>query len=264
MRSHDGPIKVEFSRASACSIWLTRSLPEWVSVMKIGAIIQSRMSSERLPGKALRPIAGKPMLQYLIEALRQCTLLDAVVVCTSTDVSDGPIAEFCRRLEVDCFRGPLADVAERYRQTLEHYQFDGFVRVNGDSPLFDYRLIDRAVAILREGCFEVVTNALEPNRPKGQGVEVLRTETFLKVFSSIGSADREHVTKHIYDHHDQFRFHHFPMETDDRDVRLNVDTEEDFAVIEAMLTKMDKPHWHYPLNELVELYRQVAPVTASC
>jgi spore coat polysaccharide biosynthesis protein SpsF len=233
--------------------------------MKIGAIIQSRMSSERLPGKALRPIAGMPMLQYLLEALQQCTQLDAIVVCTSTNVSDGPIAEFCRRLGVDCFRGPLANVAERYKRALEHYQFDGFVRVNGDSPFFDHRLIDRAVATLREGRFEVVTNALEPNRPKGQGVEVLRTDTFLRTFTSLRSADdQEHVTQHIYDHHDQFRFHRFTMPADDRDVRLNVDTEEDLAMIQAMLAKMDKPHWRYPLNELVDLYRQVAPVTAAC
>jgi len=233
--------------------------------MKIGAIIQSRMSSRRLPGKALRRVEGKPILQYLLEGLRRCRQVDEIVVCTSSDPSDDALADFCKSQKTNCYRGSLENVAGRYKGALEHYQFDGFVRVNGDSPLFDFRLIDRAVTILRDGDFEVVTNALEPNRPKGQGVEVLRTDTFLRTVPLLQTAEElEHVTSYIYENHHEFRFHHFSMEEDDRDVRLNVDTEEDLAVFAAMVARMDRPHWDYPLNELVEIYRAVAPATVGC
>ena len=100
--------------------------------MKIGTIVQARMSSQRFPNKVLYEVAGKPLLQYLLERLEHCNCLDAIVVATSVDDSDTPIAEYCQQHSMACYRGPLANVAGRFNQVLDIYQFDGFVRVNGD------------------------------------------------------------------------------------------------------------------------------------
>jgi len=84
--------------------------------VRIGAIIQARMSSRRLPGKVLANVHGQPMLQYLLERVERCVELDQIVVATSTDSSDDPIESFCEERDVDCFRGPLDNVAERFRE----------------------------------------------------------------------------------------------------------------------------------------------------
>ena len=136
-------------------------------MMKIGAIIQARMSSERLPGKVLQQIAGKPMLQYLLERLEHCEVLDGLVVATSVDESDTPITSFCQRYGVSCYRGDLNNVAGRFNDVLDSYGFDAFVRINGDSPLLDQRLVDKAVELFKQHEADLATNALVRSYPKG-------------------------------------------------------------------------------------------------
>ena len=136
------------------------------------------MSSKRFLGKVLHNVEGKPMLAYVLERLQRCRPLDGIVVATSTDDSDTPVADFCHECGVDCYRGPLQDVAGRFKEVLDEYRFDGFVRVCGDSPLIDQRLIDKGIRIFRRSGFDIVTNVSPKTFPKGQSVEVLSTDTF--------------------------------------------------------------------------------------
>ena len=87
--------------------------------MRIGAIIQARMTSRRLPGKVLAEVHGRPLMQYLLERVERCTELDAVVVATSTDPSDDPIESFCAERGIDCCRGSLENVAALSSRSFE-------------------------------------------------------------------------------------------------------------------------------------------------
>ena len=165
----------------------------------LGAIIQARMSSTRLPGKVLHKVKGKPMIQYLLESLGQCILIDRVVVATSTDDSDGPVADFCREYGIACHRGPLEDVAKRFVEALDVFGLDAFVRICGDSPLLDYRLVDRAVEIFNSGQFDMVTNVLHRTFPKGQSVEVIDSKMFKQAYPLMREdSEREHISSPVY------------------------------------------------------------------
>ena len=142
----------------------------------IGAIVQARMSSMRLPGKSLRPLCGKPMLQYVLESLAQVDELAETIVATSSDPSDDPIAEFCDQFGSVCFRGSLDHVAERFLQTANARGLSAFVRVSGDSPLLDPRFVARAVDLFVESNADVVTNVFPRTYPPGMSVELVRTE----------------------------------------------------------------------------------------
>lgn len=226
---------------------------------KIGAIVQARMSSQRLLNKVLYRVAGKPMLQYLLERLRHCDCLDDIVVATSVEDSDTPIAEYCRLHDVHCYRGPLTNVAKRFNQALKVYHFEGFVRVNGDSPLLDQRLIEKAVGIFLDGNFDVVTNALPRTYPKGQSVEVLRTATYQRTYHRMQDADDlEHVTKFFYQHPEDFRIQNFALPANLNDIRLCVDTQQDIDNFAAIISKMSKPHWEYTLDDVLHIYRSLA------
>ena len=94
--------------------------------MNIGAVIQARMGSRRLPGKVLSTICGKPMLGYIIERIRQCKYLNNIVVATSDEKNDNSIVEFCQGLGVTFYRGHPTNVASRFKEVLGMYNFDAF------------------------------------------------------------------------------------------------------------------------------------------
>ena len=224
----------------------------------VAAVVQARMSSQRLPGKVLRPLAGKPALDYLLERLSHAESIEQVIVATSDDASDDAVAEHAAGAGIECHRGPLDDVAERFRQVVERFGLGAFVRVSGDSPLLDQELVDASVARFAEGDHDVVTNVSPPTYPPGQSVEVVSGPAFERACAEIADPyDREHVTPYLYARADEFRISNFTREPPERDVRLVLDDEDDAARLEAILGRMERPHWTYREAEVVELARTV-------
>lgn len=226
--------------------------------MKIGAIVQARMSSKRFAGKVLYPIAGKPMLQYLLERLDRCAPLVAVVVATSVDESDTPIETLCRVRGVHCYRGSLLNVASRFRAVLDAYRFDAFVRVSGDSPLLDPNVVGRGVEMFLSGDFDLVTNVFPRSYPRGQSVEVIRADAFSRSADLMRGPDElEHVTPFFYRNREGFRIVNFSAERDYSGMDLSVDTPDDMNRVAAIVAAMTRPHWEYGLPEIREIYETV-------
>jgi spore coat polysaccharide biosynthesis protein SpsF len=222
--------------------------------MKIGVIIQARMSSQRLPGKVLAKVNGKPLLQYLLERLSHCSSIDKIVVATSDDKSDDPIEVFCHDYGALCFRGPLQNVAKRFYLALEKYNLDAFVRVCCDSPMLDQKLIDQGVKLLN-GEYDFVTNIMPRSYPLGQSIEVITTSTFEKVYEKMSRpAHFEHVTKYYYEQSDEFKIKNFSNDKDLSSYRLVVDTPEDLKRIEKIIARMTRPHTEYSIDDLIEIY----------
>lgn len=225
----------------------------------IGAIVQARMSSERLPGKVLAPLGGKPMLGWLLEGLSHAAALDRVVVATSIHPTDAPVVDYCRAHGVPVCSGPLDDVAGRFLAVLDPHPFDAFVRVSADSPLLDHRLVDRGVSLFLEQDVDVATNVLVRTFPTGQSVEVVSSGTFADAYPRMRDADdREHVTRYFYRHADEFEIASFESGHPWGSIRMSVDSPEDLALIESLVGAMERPHWGYGVGEMVELYECVS------
>ena len=223
--------------------------------MKIGAIVQARMSSKRFPHKVLNEVDGEPLLQYLIERIKLCSKLDHIVVATSTDKSDQEIYNFCEKNGYACYRGSLNNVASRFYELAIEYSLDVIVRLNADSPLLDHMLIELAIQhFLRENC-DLVTNTFPRSFPKGQSVEVINVKKFLNAYLSYNNEDEyEHVTFHFYNHPNQYKIYNFSFEKDLRTIQLSVDTPEDLEVFKQIISKMNRPHWEYNLEEILSIY----------
>ncbi|MBM3560846.1 MAG: hypothetical protein FJX53_13430, partial [Alphaproteobacteria bacterium] len=140
---------------------------------KVIAVLQARTSSSRLPGKVLRPLQGRPMLERQIERILRSRRLDRLVVATSDHPEDDPIEALCRTLGVDCFRGALEDVLDRFYRAAASRRPDHVVRLTGDCPLCDPEIIDRVVAHHLEGGYDYTCNVLEPTFPDGLDVEAM-------------------------------------------------------------------------------------------
>lgn len=203
-------------------------------------IIQARYSSTRLPGKILRQVAGKPLLAWTLQRLRFSTLCSNVVIATSLDPTDDLTEDFCTRTGALCFRGPLENVAGRILEVVSRFHVNAFVRISGDSPMIDPRLVDQAVDQFRsQGC-DLVTNVQRRTFPKGQSVEVLNADTFRRVVESLRDPyDQEHVTSFYYKNPGMFKISNFESGADLGDLQLSVDNEEDFFKMEQLMARVD-------------------------
>ena len=194
------------------------------------AIIQARMSSRRLPGKMLKPLAGIPMLKRVADRVGSAAGVTKVVLATSQDSSDDAIADYCTQTGITCHRGPLDDVAARFIGAARAETANAFVRITGDSPFIDPALIGHAVHLYASGDWDLVSNVLERSFPIGQSVEVLRLSAFEAAQAQISDPlHREHVTQYYYANPGKFRIQGFTGGDDAAAVQLSVDTPEDFA-----------------------------------
>lgn len=209
-----------------------------------GVIVQARMNSARVPGKVLRPLAGRPLLGHLLDRL---TRLDMpLVLATSAHPSDDAIADFCAAEEVSVHRGALEDVAARFVGAAREHGIDPIVRVSGDSPLLDPELVLRAAALWEPGT--LVTNVRPRSFPTGQSVEAF--ELAALEAAEIAPEAREHVTPVLYEQLNVRNFSHAPNLSH---LRLTLDTDEDAARLDALFARMDRPPADYSLAEIVEL-----------
>jgi spore coat polysaccharide biosynthesis protein SpsF len=200
------------------------------------------MTSKRLPGKVLKNLAGKPMLQWTMERLESSKFLGKVVVATSLDSGDDTVEEFCLVQNIKCHRGSLENVAQRFAEVATLEKAKSFVRINGDSPLIDPEIIDEAVAIFRKTDVDFVTNTMVRTFPKGQSVEVLDSVHFCELCERMTEPeDQEHVTKVFYKNPEKHRIVSFTSGMDAGHVQMSVDTPYDFVVVEKLI-KMSNGH----------------------
>ena len=167
------------------------------------AIIQARMSSSRLPGKVLQPIAGKSMLELVIERSARARLINGVIVATSANASDDPIEALCKRQGIACYRGSMHDVLDRFYLAAQSAQAEEIVRITADCPLIDPGLIDTTLLAFREGA-DFAANRLPPpwrrSFPIGLDVEVCIMAALRRAWKEAGQKyQREHVMPYLYE-----------------------------------------------------------------
>ena len=171
---------------------------------RVNAIIQARMSSSRLPGKVLLDIAGEPMLARVIARASKATSLDQVLVATTTDASDDPVAACCDSMGISYTRGSLHDVLDRYYQAASQTRADIVVRITGDCPVIDPVLIDNCINALLKGSFDFTCNRLPPpftrTYPIGLDTEVCTFAALEKAWNEATETfHREHVMPYLYE-----------------------------------------------------------------
>ena len=112
---------------------------------RVVAIVSARMAAARYPGKAMVPLAGRPLLEVLLERIGSCPLLDSVALATSAHEENQPLADLAHRMGIPVFRGDEDDVLRRYVECARHMGADHVVRITGDNPLTDLETLERLV-----------------------------------------------------------------------------------------------------------------------
>lgn len=196
------------------------------------AILQARVSSTRLPEKVLAPILGKPMILRQIERIGRSELIDRLLLATSTDPSDDPLADLCRKEGVEIFRGDLDDVLDRFYRAARTDDPEHVVRLTGDCPLIDPWLIDRVIEFHMEGGYDYTANALEPTYPDGLDVEIMRFSVLEKSWREAKlPSEREHVTPFLQKDPERFRIGSVKNEQNLSHLRWTVDEPRDLELV---------------------------------
>jgi spore coat polysaccharide biosynthesis protein SpsF len=203
------------------------------------AILQARFSSSRLPGKVLKPLLGVPMLARQIERVKRTQKIDLLVVATSQERSDDAIELLCTELAVDCFRGSLEDVLDRFYQAAQLYTPKHVVRLTGDCPLSDPELIDRIIEFHLANSFDYTSNTIEPTYPDGLDVEVFRFSCLEQAWQEATiPSQREHVTPFIHQQPDRFQIGSNKQDIDLSDLRWTVDEALDYDLVSRIYEEL--------------------------
>ncbi|MBM3558489.1 MAG: hypothetical protein FJX53_01045 [Alphaproteobacteria bacterium] len=201
-------------------------------------IVFARLDSRRLPGKALLPLTGRPMLARVVARCVQATVAGPVVVATTDRPGDDPIAGLAAELGVAVFRGDAEDVAARALSCADAYAARQFVRISGDSPFIDAELIDMFVQRHRTTGAALTTNLHPRSFVPGMSIEIIDTAAMHAVLAASSDPhDREHVTPALYRTLPPRRILNVASDvTPPAGLSLAVDTADDLSFCAAILS----------------------------
>ena len=224
---------------------------------RVIAVLQARMSSHRLPGKVLADLVGAPMLVRQIERIRRSRLIDELIVATSTDQNDDPLAAVVQASRIPLYRGAMDDVLGRFAAALEGRKSQHVVRLTGDCPLADPHVIDAVIAHHLVVGADITSNTVVPTFPDGLDVEVVRTKSLLDAASEAGlRLEREHVTQFFYHRPDRFRIANYALGEDLAHHRWTVDEPEDLDFVRSVYGALFATKPDFGFQDVLGLLRE--------
>jgi len=223
---------------------------------KIVIIIQARMSSTRLPGKSMMPLADKPLVYRMVERLKKCNHVDEIVIATSDQPEDQVLVDLAKELEVSYFQGNLLDVRDRYLKAAEKFQADFIIRIPADNPMPDSNEIDKLVKFhLEHNPSGFSSNLAQVNNSgylDGIGAEIFSTKLLQESVARSSSENvKEHVHRNFFDYATQtpvdaswcpIASPKAPAELQRPDIILDVNTMDDYTKIKRIYDNL------YPKN----------------
>ena len=227
--------------------------------LKTVLVTQARSGSTRLPGKVLKEVGGKSLLQIHLERLRKCTKISEIIVATTIKEEDTIIYNQAIEWGFNASRGSELDVLDRFYQAVKDKNADWIVRVTSDCPLIDPVLVDEVITFVQENNKDYGSNGLTEQFPDGQDIEVFKFSALETAWKNAKlKSEREHVTPYIRNNADNkgddlFTTINYPCEKDYSKIRMTVDEARDFDLIELLINKLgiDKTWLEYT-NYIIE------------
>lgn len=223
----------------------------------IGAVIPARSTSERLPGKQLADLGGRPVIVRMIERLACSAYLDIenVVLCTTEDPADDALAEVARGAGASAYRGESDDLIKRLGGAVSEHGFEIVVEADGDDPFIDIEYVDLAIErLLAEPAVDVV---LPPDLPLGLAAKVVRAEAFRRVLECYRTTRNDTGFMYFFTRSGLFHVEAIPelRRSDVRpDIRLTLDYQEDLDVLRAVFAELDGPGRPFGVEQITELF----------
>jgi spore coat polysaccharide biosynthesis protein SpsF len=230
--------------------------------MKIGAIIQARTSSTRLPGKVLKELSyasGITCLEQVIRRLKKSKKLNAIIIATTKDAEDDQIINIAKKEDVKYFRGSKENVLSRYYFAAKENNIDIIIRVTSDCPCIDAQIVDVIISEHLKINVDYTSNSLIRTYPHGLDVEVINFDALEKAYkNATKDYEKEHVTPYINRNPKKFKINivKAPQELYAPDIRITLDTEEDYALLCAVFDYLYPKNKYFNAYDIVNLFNE--------
>lgn len=216
-------------------------------------IIQARLGSSRLPGKVLKPLAGRTILEHVLERAAAIEGVDVVCCAVPEGSVDDPVAAEAERLGFVVYRGSQDDVLDRYYQAAKMLNADIVMRATSDCPYLDPEVCAQVLALLKSEQADYATNNMPPSWPHGLDCEAM---TFAWLERSAQESqkqfEREHVSQYVRNHPDARQVNVSCPQEGVHELRWTIDNPSDYDFFTEMAKRMPKGrdawNWQVPLN----------------
>ena len=219
--------------------------------MKAAVTIIVRMKSKRLPKKTMKVLVGKPMIEHLIERVKQAKLPDEIILCTSTNTQDDILVDVAKKNNIKWFRGDEIDVLKRLYDATQKYKIDFIVNTTGDNPLTDPEYIDKLISKFIKTNADYITCLDLPLGTFSYGIKVKALEKVIKLKKE---KDTE-IWGHYLIESNLFKGEEIKVQKELKhpEIRLTVDTPEDFELMEKIYQRLYHPNKIFKLQEVIQL-----------
>lgn len=230
--------------------------------MNIVTVIQARTGSTRLPNKVLLPLAGKLLLERMIERVQYSELAGKIVVATTEEKSDNIIEEICSNNHLLIYRGSTNDLLDRHYQAAKLLNADAAVKIPSDCPLIDFRIIDKVIShfIKYSDKYDFVSNLHPATYPDGNDVEIMHFSVLEEAWKNAKrKLEREHTTPYIWENPEKFRIGNVEWETGlnySMSHRFTIDYPEDYEFIKRVYDELYHKNPKFGLNDILDLLNE--------
>jgi len=222
---------------------------------KVLAIVQARFFASRLPGKVLKKINNKTILEILIKRLLKSKKISKIIIACSSNKMDKEIIKIANKVKIDYFIGSEKNVLKRYYLAAKKFKFNNICRITADCPLIDSNIVDLVIKNFFEQKVDYASNAIPPSFPDGLDIEIFNFKSLAKAYKYATSAyDKEHVNPYMKRDKNITKFN-LKNEEDLSWLRVTLDEQSDFNLIKKILENFkNKPFFN--LKDLMKYYNK--------
>lgn len=225
--------------------------------MSVITIIQARMGSTRLPGKVMREIAGRPMIDWVVGRAQQIPDVDQTLVATSTLNREKPLVNHLNTQSVPVIRGPEEDVLSRFLQATENREVNTVVRLTADCPFLMPEISKKVVRAFKDRECDYASNTINRTYPRGFDTEVISVRALQKADRETDSSkDREHVTRYVWKRPEQFQLCSVTGDRDKSHLRLTVDEIEDLKFVRKIYEEVKNDPMNINYDDVLKVIKE--------
>ena len=221
----------------------------------ITAIVQARIGSSRLRGKVLKKINGKETIIILLERLSRAKTIENIIVAIPNTKENDKLYKVLKKYNYKTFRGSENNVLKRYYDCAKYFKISNILRITGDCPLVDPKLVDKLAKIYQLNSYDYLSNIEDRSFPDGMDIEFFSFKTLSKVnLNAISKYDKEHVTKYIL-RTDIFKKYNFKQKTKNFSfLRMTLDTKSDFFLIRKIFNNFKNNK--FTIEDIISFYKK--------
>lgn len=224
--------------------------------MKVSAVIQTRMGSNRFPGKVMVKLNEEnKVLDYVINQLKFCKSIKNLIIATTYLEQDDIIVEYAKKNNLEYFRGDPLDVLDRYYKCAKEFSLDVIVRITSDAPFQDPAIVDEVISKFQENNCDFASNNIIRTYPIGIDTEVFSFNTLEKTWKEAKlPSEREHVTTFMKKNNEIFKIYNLENKEKIPIYKLTIDRKEDLEFLKKIATSINKEP--ILMNDIYQLFTQ--------